>query len=115
MLSVVEGRSNSRLHSSFIGVNCYRSSDFVSWERVGHVLSPQAGTNISSSQIVERPKVIYNEKNKEYVMWFHGECRVKSYQETTTIDRIPSKNHQHPPTNRTLQATPPTTAPPKSA
>jgi len=40
---------------------------------VGHVLSPQAGTNISDSQIVERPKVIYNEKNEEYVMWFHGE------------------------------------------
>lgn len=60
------------LFYSFIGVNCYSSSDFVSWERVGHVLSPQAGTNISDSQIVERPKVIYNEKNEEYVMWFHG-------------------------------------------
>lgn len=58
---------------SFIGVNCYRSSDFVSWERVGHVLSPQDGTNISDSKIVERPKVIYNDKNSEYVMWFHGD------------------------------------------
>lgn len=45
----------------------------MSWERVGHVLSPQDGTNISDSRIVERPKVIYNDKNSEYVMWFHGD------------------------------------------
>jgi hypothetical protein len=54
-------------------VNCYKSSDFVAWERVGHVLSPEAGTNISDSRIVERPKVIYNDKNSEYVMWFHAD------------------------------------------
>ena len=37
------------------------------------MLSPQEGTNISESAVVERPKVIYNEKNSEYVMWFHGD------------------------------------------
>lgn len=71
-----EGYSSSALTpASFIGVNCYRSADFVSWEPVGHVLSPEGNenTNISSSRIVERPKVLYNDKNSEYVMWFHGD------------------------------------------
>jgi hypothetical protein len=43
------------------------------WENQGPVLTPIPDTNISSSHIVERPKVIYNDKNQEYVMWFHGD------------------------------------------
>ncbi|KAI5356632.1 putative glycoside hydrolase, family 43 [Septoria linicola] len=58
---------------SFIGVSCYKSSDLNTWTNQGHVLSPIADTNISESRIVERPKVLYNDKNSEYVMWFHGD------------------------------------------
>ncbi|SMR51423.1 unnamed protein product [Zymoseptoria tritici ST99CH_3D1] len=58
---------------TFQGVNCYSSPDLTTWTAQGHVLSPISGSNISSSNIVERPKVIYNDKNKEYVMWFHGD------------------------------------------
>ena len=103
--------------SSFIGVNCYRSSDFVSWERVGHVLSPQADTNISDTNIVERPKVIYNEKNEEYVMWFHGELPIQLTNRTIDQRINPfetERNETNLPANPP-QATPPTTAPPKSA
>ena len=72
------------------------------------MLSPQAGTNISDSQIVERPKVIYNEKNEEYVMWFHGECGHIHQSDKTnsrSIDR--STNLQPPRPNHTLTPTPP--------
>lgn len=59
----------------FNGVSCYKSPDLSTWTNLGHVLSPVEGTNISSSpeRIVERPKVLYNDKNAEYVMWFHGD------------------------------------------
>ncbi|KZT12579.1 carbohydrate-binding module family 35 protein [Laetiporus sulphureus 93-53] len=57
----------------FSAVACYSSTDLVNWERHNDALTPISGTNISSSNVVERPKVIYNEKNTEYVMWFHSD------------------------------------------
>lgn len=57
----------------FSAVSCYSSTDLVNWARHNDALTPLAGTNISTSDIVERPKVIYNEKNEEYVMWFHSD------------------------------------------
>lgn len=68
-----EDKTGETSSGTFIGVNCYSSSDLSTWDHVGHVLSPQNGTNISSSRIVERPKVIYNDVNAEYVMWFHAD------------------------------------------
>lgn len=68
-----EDKTGETTGGTFIGVSCYKSGDFSSWEYQGHVLSPIAGTNISDSRIVERPKVLYNDKNSEYVMWFHGD------------------------------------------
>jgi len=64
------GETNS---GHFIGVNCYTSTDFAAWDHVASVLSPVAGTNISNDSVVERPKVLYNDKNDEYVMWFHSD------------------------------------------
>lgn len=63
-----EDKSGEGNSGSFVGVNCYRSADFAAWERVGHVLEPIAGTQISGDSVVERPKVIFNEENSEYVM-----------------------------------------------
>ncbi|KAK9472184.1 glycosyl hydrolase [Dipodascopsis tothii] len=57
----------------FKSVTCYRSTDLASWEFRGNVLTPIADTNISSAMVVERPKVVYNAKNSEYVMWFHND------------------------------------------
>ena len=68
-----EDKTNWTTTGVFNGVSCYTSTDLSTWTNVGHVLSPIAGTNISSSRIVERPKVLYNDKNAEYVMWFHGD------------------------------------------
>ncbi|KAF1355317.1 glycosyl hydrolase, partial [Delphinella strobiligena] len=68
-----EDKTDETTSGHFIGVNCYSSSDFVSWESHGAVLSPIAGTAIASDSVVERPKVIYNDANDEYVMWFHSD------------------------------------------
>ncbi|KIJ32111.1 carbohydrate-binding module family 35 protein [Sphaerobolus stellatus SS14] len=54
-------------------VSCYTSTDLVNWSRQNNTLSPVSGTSMSSSNIVERPKVIFNQKNFEYVMWFHSD------------------------------------------
>ncbi|OTA28129.1 hypothetical protein BTJ68_09914 [Hortaea werneckii EXF-2000] len=68
-----EDKTGEATSGHFQAVNCYKSADFSTWEFVGAVLSPIAGTNISSDAVVERPKVIYNDKNQEYVMWFHSD------------------------------------------
>lgn len=48
-----------------MGASCYSSKDLYNWKNEGVVLTK------GSIQIFERPKVIYDEKNKRYVMWFH--------------------------------------------
>lgn len=62
----------------FKGVSCYRSTDLVNWENRGDIVSwdISGGNTIlslgpSGKVIVERPKVIFNEKTQEYVMWGH--------------------------------------------
>lgn len=54
-------------------VNCYKSLDLVTWEHLGHALSASddPSSEISAEAVVERPKVIYNEKSSKFVMWFH--------------------------------------------
>lgn len=68
-----EDKSGETTSGHFQAVKCYRSSNLALWEFRSAVLQPIAGTNISSDCIIERPKVLYNEKNNEYVIWFHGD------------------------------------------
>ncbi len=50
------------------GIWCYRSTDLVNWELVGHMLAnPNAGEHYTC----ERPHVLYNAANNNYVMWVH--------------------------------------------
>jgi beta-galactosidase len=56
------------------GISCYSSSDLQKWTFEGIVLSTSPDTPASDlhpSQVIERPKVIYNEKNRQFVMWMH--------------------------------------------
>ncbi|KAJ7071396.1 galactan 1,3-beta-galactosidase [Mycena amicta] len=62
--------SNSAL---FHAVSCYTSTDLTTWARQTNALTPIANTMISSANIVERPKVLFNKLNQEYVMWFHSD------------------------------------------
>jgi hypothetical protein len=55
-----------------IGVSCYVSTDLRRWKHLGVVL-PQASYNEKHQEqtLCERPKVIYNTKTKQFVLWFH--------------------------------------------
>lgn len=58
------------------GVSCYSSKDLVNWKFEGVVLPtvPQdEQSDLHPSQVIERPKVIYNDKTKKFVMWIHVE------------------------------------------
>lgn len=57
-----------------IGISCYSSADLVNWKYEGLALAAEKD-NVESplhpSKVLERPKVIYNEKNNNFVMWTH--------------------------------------------
>ncbi len=56
------------------GVACYSSRDLVNWQNEGVVLAPNTTDplhDLHLSKVVERPKVIYNDKTKMFVMWMH--------------------------------------------
>ena len=56
------------------GVSCYSSKDLINWKFEGVVL-PSDQKNPSSdlhySNVLERPKVIFNKKTNKFVMWLH--------------------------------------------
>ncbi len=64
------------------GVGVYTSKDLYEWENKGIALSvyPEgSGHKIEDGCLIERPKVIYNEVTKKFVMWFHLELKGKGY------------------------------------
>ncbi len=64
------------------GVHCYSSDDLYNWTDEGIALTVEPvgwGSLIENGCILERPKVIYNEKTKKYVMWFHLEPKGGGY------------------------------------
>lgn len=64
------------------GVSCYSSGDLYNWKYEGAALSPEqtdSTSDIHISKVIERPKVMYNEKTKKYVMWMHIDSEEYSY------------------------------------
>lgn len=58
----------------FIGISCYSSVDLINWNYEGLVLEADLDnidSDLHPSKVVERPKVIYNENNNNFVMWLH--------------------------------------------
>ena len=56
------------------GVACYSSKNLHSWKFEGIVLKPNqtdSTSDIHPSMVIERPKVVYNDKTKKFVMWMH--------------------------------------------
>lgn len=57
-----------------IGVGCYSSKDLWTWKFEGIVLPAEEANethDLHKSNVLERPKVIYNTKTDKYVMWMH--------------------------------------------
>lgn len=67
----------------FKGVACYSSKNLQDWKFEGELLSPDQNPNndldLRPDRIVERPKVIYNDFTKKYVMYFHADSIHYSY------------------------------------
>lgn len=56
------------------GVSCYSSTNLIDWQFEGVVLKPDPhdlSSDLHPSNVLERPKVIYNDKTKQFVMWLH--------------------------------------------
>ena len=60
-----------------VGISCYSSDDLHTWHYEGLALAADANAETTSplhpSRVMERPKVIYCEKTRKYVMWFHSD------------------------------------------
>ncbi len=67
--------------NALVGVTCYSSTDLSNWtnEGVALAVSDDPKSDITKGCIIERPKVIYNEKTKKFVMWFHLELKGQGY------------------------------------
>jgi len=67
------------------GVSCYSSKDLKDWKYEGVALAPVKGdpaNDLDTGRIIERPKVIYNEKTKKFVMWMHVDKKDYSYSQS---------------------------------
>lgn len=63
-----------RYRTDVTGISCYSSKDLLNWRFEGVVLKAvpdDPGSDLHPSQVVERPKVIYNEETGKFVMWMH--------------------------------------------
>jgi hypothetical protein len=68
--------------SAFQNVKCYASTDLVHWTFKRNVLTLQSSGDLGPSRVIERPKLIYNDSTRQYVMYMHvdssnyGDARV---------------------------------------
>ncbi len=75
----IEGDEGNRAQ---VGVHVYSSVDLYNWEDKGialKVIENNDSHDISKGCILERPKVIFNEKTEKFVMWFHLELKGQGY------------------------------------
>jgi len=64
------------------GISCYSSKDLSTWKYEGFALPPVMGdstNDLDTSRVIERPKVIYNNSTKKFVMWMHIDKKDYSY------------------------------------
>ena len=56
------------------GVSCYVSENLYDWTNLGVALAPEmtdSASDIHFSKVLERPKVVFNEQTRKFVMWLH--------------------------------------------
>lgn len=69
-----------------VGVHVYSSKNLTDWKDEGIALSVVEDTTslLVKDCIIERPKVVYNQKTKTFVMWFHHELKGQGYKAALT-------------------------------
>ena len=70
-------------NKAMVGVHCYSSADLYHWkdENIALAVSDDPHSDIAQGCILERPKVLYNDSTKKFVMWFHLERKGKGYKD----------------------------------
>lgn len=56
------------------GIRCYSSKDLLRWKNEGLVLKAvpsDPAHDLHPSKVCERPKVVFNRRTKQFVMWMH--------------------------------------------
>ena len=68
------------------GVSCYSSKDLLNWKNEGLALKviSDSASLLNPGCIIERPKVIHNDKTGKFVMWFHHELKGQGYKAALT-------------------------------
>lgn len=62
------------------GVDVYSSKDLIHWKFEALALQHDSTeSDIQWGSIIERPKVLYNKKTQQFVMWFHLELKGQGY------------------------------------
>ncbi|WP_417444492.1 glycoside hydrolase family 43 protein [Joostella sp.] len=85
--------AGSEGNKSMVGVRVYSSEDLYNWKNEGVALKVENDTTsmLQKGSVIERPKVIYNSKTDEYVMWFHHELKGKGYDAALTGVAVSNK------------------------
>ena len=67
------GEMGTSYRTNVIGVSCYSSTDLLHWRNEGLVLkaSDEPGHDLHPDNVLERPKVVYHEADRQFVMWMH--------------------------------------------
>ncbi|HET9958036.1 MAG TPA: family 43 glycosylhydrolase [Polyangiaceae bacterium] len=68
------GEDKSHNSGNFKGVNLYSSKNLQDWQFRKAILTRTTTPTLDTAdRIIERPKLTYNEKTKQYVIWLHWE------------------------------------------
>lgn len=68
------GEDKSGNSGGFKSVNCYSSKDLEHWKFENDIITKATTSDLATAgRIIERPKVIYNDSTKQFVMWVHWE------------------------------------------
>src|SRR6266498_2720637 len=81
-IRVTEDTAWENYHVNAGGISCYSSKDLSHWKNEGVALAPVTNDSTSDlypGRVIERPKVIYNDKTNQYVMWMHIDKKDYSY------------------------------------
>ncbi|WP_240099929.1 glycoside hydrolase family 43 protein [Christiangramia crocea] len=80
------GEHKGSTNNAQVGVKVYSSKDLYNWKDEGVALSvsKDPDSEITAGSVMERPKVVFNEKTGKYVMWFHLELKGQGYEAART-------------------------------
>lgn len=85
--------AGSKGNTSQVGVQVYSSKDLYNWKNEGVALAVKEDTTsmLQKGSVIERPKVIYNDKTEKFVMWFHHELKGQGYDAAMTGVAVANK------------------------